>query len=160
MSCLPGTKIAMVAVFGIEKLKRTLYTEVVRAAFSAEFMPGGIFILLGSNWISSTLVRQPLYRTSDKGLWACESLVLLLVAKGKTNSSAPSGRAGIGFWMCKCCFALLANLLWHSYLSSFGCFCSLDNDRFLSSRVRGVKETWQAGITFCFRDNLRNISMS
>lgn len=147
-------------MFGIDKLKRTLYTEVVRTGFSAELMPRGIFILLGSNWIYSTLVRRPLYRTADKGLRAWGCLVHLLVAKEKSNHGAPSGRAPRGYWLCKCCFALLANLLWHSYLSSFGCFCSLDSNWFLSSWVMEMKETWRAGIAFCFTDNLRNVSLS
>lgn len=47
--CVQRSKIAVAVVFGRGKLKRTLYKEVVCTAFSAEFVPGDIFILLGSN---------------------------------------------------------------------------------------------------------------
>jgi hypothetical protein len=47
--CLPGSKVAVAAVFGIKKLKKTLYTEVIGTAFAPEFMLSDIFILLGSN---------------------------------------------------------------------------------------------------------------
>lgn len=47
---LPESKIAVVAVFGIKKkLKRNLYTEVIRTAFAPEFTPADIFIHVGSN---------------------------------------------------------------------------------------------------------------
>lgn len=46
---LPESKIAVAAVFGIKKLKRNLYTEVIRTAFAPEFTPADIFIHVGSN---------------------------------------------------------------------------------------------------------------
>lgn len=46
---LPESKIAVAAVFGIKKLKRNLYTEVIRTVFAPEFTPADIFIHVGSN---------------------------------------------------------------------------------------------------------------
>lgn len=147
-------------MFGIEKLQRTLYTEVVHTAFSAEFVPGGIFILLGSNWIYSTPPGLPAsfpdyWQTlvSGEKVWYSSWW-----RKRKTKDSAPSGRALIGCEICKCCFTLLASLLWNSYLNfAFVLWTTTDFSLLRSLGCRGLDKLTER---FCSRDNLRNIAMS